>query len=162
MKRLNWYKHVKPLTALAIGALGFLGGFGVAHGSEWMALPVPVRTLAAGDLLVTSQLAERRFRAEWVARNAFAPNTIVLGGMVALRTLPKGRPIALADIGPQPDVIAGDIITAVFDGGALQIAAPMLALEAGVSGEMVRLRNPDTGAEISGRVAGFKRVTVGP
>jgi flagella basal body P-ring formation protein FlgA len=54
------------------------------------------------------------------------------------------------------------MITAVFAGGSLQIAAQMMALDSGSDGATVRLRNPESGAIVQGRVAGFARVVVGP
>ncbi len=133
-----------------------------ALADAYTAVPVPLVTLYVGDTLNTSQIGERRYRTDWLARNQFARVNSEVAGLTVRRTLVKGRPIALADLGPASLVDEGDMVTAIFAGGTLQIAAQMLALDGGSDGATVRLRNPESGAIVQGRVAGFARVVVGP
>jgi flagellar basal body P-ring formation protein FlgA len=133
-----------------------------AYADAYTAVPVPLVTLYVGDTLVASQIGQRRYRTDWLARNQFARANSEVAGLTVKRTLVKGRPIALADLGPASLVQEGDMVTAIFAGGGLQIAAQMLALDGGSDGVTVRLRNPETGAIVQGRVAGFARVVVGP
>ena len=132
------------------------------NADPYTAVPVPLVTLYVGDTLSAGQIGQRRYRTDWLARNQFARDNSQIAGLTVRRTLIKGRPIALADLGPASLINEGDMITAVFAGGSLQIAAQMLALESGSEGAIVRLRNPETGAIVQGRVAGFARVVVGP
>jgi flagellar basal body P-ring formation protein FlgA len=129
---------------------------------SYTAVPVPLVTLYVGDTLTAGQIGQRRYRTDWLSRNQFARDNSEVAGLTVKRTLVKGRPIALADLGPASLVNEGDMITAIFAGGGLQIAAQMLALDGGSDGATVRLRNPETGAIVQGRVAGFARVVVGP
>ena len=140
----------------------FLACASPANADPYTAVPVPLVTLYVGDTLVAGQIGQRRYRTDWLARNQFARNNSEIAGLTVKRILVKGRPIALVDLGPASLVNEGDMITAVFAGGSLQIAAQMLALDAGPDGATVRLRNPETGAIVQGRVAGFARVVVGP
>ena len=133
-----------------------------ATADPYTAVPVPLVTLYVGDTLSMGQIGQRRYRTDWLARNQFARDNSQIAGLTVRRTLIKGRPIALADLGPASLINEGDMITAVFAGGSLQIAAQMLALDSGSEGAVVRLRNPETGAVVQGRVAGFARVVVGP
>jgi flagellar basal body P-ring formation protein FlgA len=130
--------------------------------SAWAAAPVPAVTLMPGDALAAGVLTERRFRQEWLARNPFMRDISALSGMVAVRLLPKGRPIPQSAVALRPAVVAGQAATVIFDGGTLQIATVMLAMDGGAEGDLVRMRNAETGAVINGRVTGHRRVTVGP
>ena len=133
-----------------------------AIADAYTAVPVPLVTLYVGETLSAAQIGERRYRTDWLARNQFARDNSEVAGLTVKRTLVKGRPIALADLGPANLVQEGEMVTAIFAGGALQIAAQMMALDGGADGSKVRVRNPETGAIIHGRVAGFARVVVGP
>jgi flagellar basal body P-ring formation protein FlgA len=133
-----------------------------AMADAYTAVPVPLVTLYVGDTLSPAHIGQRRYRTDWLARNQFARDNSEVAGLTVKRTLVKGRPIALADLGPASLVNEGDMVTAIFAGGGLQIAAQMLALDGGSDGVTVRLRNPETGAIVQGRVAGFARVVVGP
>ena len=135
---------------------------GPAKADIYTSVPVPLVTLYVGDTLSASQIGQRRYRTDWLARNQFARDNAQVAGLTVRRTLIKGRPKALAVLGPASLINEGDMITAVFAGGSLQIAAQMLALDSGAEGAVVRLRNPETGAIVQGRVAGFARVVVGP
>jgi flagellar basal body P-ring formation protein FlgA len=139
-----------------------LGSSASAMADNYTAVPVPLVTLYVGETLADSQIGQRRYRTDWLARNQFARDNSEVAGLTVKRTLVKGRPIALADLGPANLVKEGDMVTAVFAGGSLQIAAQMLALDGGPEQTIVRLRNPETGAIVQGRVAGFARVVVGP
>ena len=133
-----------------------------AKADPYTAVPVPLVTLYVGETLAEGQIGQRRYRTDWLARNRFARENSQIAGLTVKRTLVKGRPISLADLGPANFVNEGEMVTAVFAGGSLQIAAQMLSLDAGSAGANVRLRNPETGAIVQGRVAGYARVVVGP
>ena len=145
-----------------IVALILFGFCSPVFADAYTAVPVPLVTLYVGDTLSAAHIGQRRYRTDWLARNQFARENAEVAGLTVKRTLVKGRPIALADLGPASLVNEGDMVTAIFAGGALQIAAQMLALDGGSDGANVRLRNPETGAIVQGRVAGFARVLVGP
>jgi flagellar basal body P-ring formation protein FlgA len=142
--------------------LFLLGSSLPAMADAYTAVPVPLVTLYVGDTLTAGQIGQRRYRTDWLARNQFARDNSEIAGLTVKRTLIKGRPIALADLGPESLVTEGDMITAIYAGGSLQIAAQMMALDSGSDGATVRLRNPESGAIVQGRVAGFARVVVGP
>ena len=140
----------------------FLLSSSPALADAYTTVPVPLVTLYVGETLSDAQIGERRYRTDWLARNQFARDDSEVAGLTVKRTLVKGRPIALADLGPATLVQEGEMVTAIFAGGALQIAAQMMALDGGADGTKVRVRNPETGAIVQGRVAGFARVVVGP
>jgi flagellar basal body P-ring formation protein FlgA len=133
-----------------------------ALADAYTTVPVPLVTLYVGDTLNAAHIGQRRYRTDWLARNQFARDNSEVAGLTVKRTLVKGRPISLADLGPANLVQEGEMVTAIFASGALQIAAQMMALEGGSDGSAVRVRNPETGAIVQGRVSGFARVVVGP
>ena len=140
----------------------FLLSSSPALADAYTTVPVPLVTLYVGETLSDAQIGERRYRTDWLARNQFARDDSEVAGLTVKRTLVKGRPIALADLGPATLVQEGEMVTAIFAGGALQIAAQMMALDGGADGTKVRVRNPETGSIVQGRVAGYARVVVSP
>jgi flagellar basal body P-ring formation protein FlgA len=129
--------------------------------ARWMAVPVPAATLLPGDALDAGVLTERRFQRAWAERQPFARDRAALAGQVALRTLPKGRPIPLSAIAEPAAVEEGRQATVIFASGTLRIATTMLALDGGATGDVVRMRNVESGTVIQGRVTGHRQVTVG-
>jgi flagellar basal body P-ring formation protein FlgA len=146
---------VSAFTATAFGSAS------AEQTTAWAAAPVPAITVMPGDALDAGMLTQRRFRQDWLDRNPFMRDASALNGMIAVRMLPKGRPIPQSSVAPRPAVVAGQSATVIFDGGALQIATLMMAMDGGAEGDQVRMRNAETGAVIHGRVTGYRRVTVG-
>jgi flagellar basal body P-ring formation protein FlgA len=111
-----------PAAGLA-ALIGFAvaGLPGPASADAFMAIPVPAVTVQAGDTIRPETLAERRYRVTYVERSAFVRDAGEAVGLAARRTLPKGRPIALADLGAPFAVREGDMVSAEFAAGALRI-----------------------------------------
>jgi flagella basal body P-ring formation protein FlgA len=115
-------------------------------------LPVPRVTLYPGDVVTGDQLTDRAFIASTVTRGSVFEGRQNLVGKVAKRTLLAGQPIPLNAIREPFLVTQGKSSLVVFETGGLTITIQAVALQNGSVGEIVTLRNPDSGVIIHGTV----------
>ncbi len=73
-------------------------------------------------------------------------------GKVARRTLLPGQPVPVNAIRDAYLVNQGKSSLVVFESGGLNITMQAVALDNGVAGDVVKLRNPDSGVIIQGTV----------
>ena len=116
-------------------------------------LPVPRVTLYPGDVIGDDQLVERAFIAHTVTRSAVYETREMVVGKVARRTLLPGQPIPVNGIRDPYVVIQGKAAMVVFEAAGLTITANAMALQNGGIGDVVSLRNVDSGTIIKGTVA---------
>lgn len=83
-------------------------------------------------------------------------------GLEARNVLYAGRPVRIEDLGPPAIVDRNQIVTIVYEVGAMQIAAEGRALARGGIGDVLRVMNLSSHAVISGRVLPNGAVTVSP
>ena len=118
-----------------------------------LGLPVPRVTIYPGDVIGDEQLVERAFIAHTVARSTVHEAREALIGKVARRTLLPGQPIPVNGIRDPYVVTQGKTALVVFEAGGLTITANAMALQNGGIGDVVSLRNVDSGTIIKGTVA---------
>jgi len=82
-------------------------------------------------------------------------------GKVARRTLLPGRLIPEGSVREPYLVETGSPVTVIFRSGALSISLIAVPLESGAAGDVVKLRNMDSGAVFSGVVLSDGTVRVG-
>ena len=116
-------------------------------------LPVPKVIVYPGDAILEEQLVQRAFIASTVARATVYEGREALVGKVARRTLLPGQPIPLSAVRDPYVVTQGKTALVVFEQGGLVISTHALALQNGGVGDVVSLRNIDSGAVIKGTVA---------
>ena len=132
------------LVALAAGA-------GSPAAAQDMVL-VPTRTIYPGQVVTADALEEVPLRRQLRNPAAVERDWQAVEGKVAKRTLRPGRLIPVGSVRPAWIVEPGKPVQARFVHGALEIAISAVALQAGAAGDMVRLRNVDSGATFSGIV----------
>jgi flagella basal body P-ring formation protein FlgA len=115
-------------------------------------LPVPRTTIYPGDTISEDQLTERAFVAHTVTRSTIFDDKQALIGRVAKRTLLPGQPVPIAAVRDAYLVNAGKSSLVVFEMAGLTITTQAVALQNGVAGDVVTLRNPDSGVVIQGTV----------
>lgn len=115
-------------------------------------LPVPRTTIYPGDTISDDQLTMRAFVASSVTRSSVFDDRQGLIGRVAKRTLLPGRPVPVTDIRDPYLVNVGKSSLVVFEVGGLTITTQATALQNGMAGDVVTLRNPDSGVVIQGTV----------
>ena len=115
-------------------------------------LPVPGVTIYPGDAIKDELLVDREFAAAFVARGGFVSSRLMLVGKIARRTLLPGAPIPLNAVALPKIVANGARVRMVFEEGVLTIAAYGAALQEGSAGDVISLRNLDTGLTVSGTI----------
>lgn len=111
----------------------------------------------AGALL---QNAEVDSSAQYGANLAAAAQEIA--GMVATRTILPGRPISWTSLRKPHLVDAGKLVRVRYSNQGLTIFLTAMPLSPGSAGDLVQVRNVDSGKQISGLVLADGTIQVGP
>ena len=130
-------------------------------GAEERMLPVPLAVIYPGDVIRDSMLGERSFGAG--SDGSVAETKGALVGKIARRTLLPDRPIPIIAVDAPKVVSINAAVKIVFDEGGMVIVAYGSALQAGSVGDLIRVRNQDSGLVVTGRVQadGSVRVSEG-
>jgi flagella basal body P-ring formation protein FlgA len=115
-------------------------------------LPVPRTTIYPGDTITEDQITQRAFLAHTVTRSTVFDDRQALVGRVAKRTLLQGQPVPVNAVRDAYLVNTGKASLVVYTMGGLTISTQAIALQNGVAGDVVTLRNPDSGVTIQGTV----------
>jgi flagellar basal body P-ring formation protein FlgA len=122
---------------------------------------VPNRVIYPGELIAADAIEEVAFD----RGNRNLPPLVMsadeIEGKVARRTLLPGRLIQLGALREPWAVEAGKEVTVLFEDGALSISATAVPLANAAVGDLVKLRNIDSGAVFSGTVMADGSVRVG-
>jgi flagella basal body P-ring formation protein FlgA len=121
-------------------------------GAEERPLPVARVTIYPGDRINDSMLEERSFALGAGSEGAIAISKDALLGKVARRTLLPGQPILSIAVDSPRIVQIGTQVKIVFSEGGTLIVAYGVAQQAGAVGELIRVRNQDSGLMVSGRI----------
>ena len=124
-------------------------------------LPVPVATIYPGQLIEPDLIVQKKFPDSFTSRFAVVEEPANLIGKVAKRTLLPGQPILALTIAEQDLVTRGKPVQIVFQHGALTIVAQGTTLQSGGAGDLVRVRNVDSGIIVTGTVQADGTVRVG-
>ena len=131
-----------------------------AQGSG-MALPVPTVTILQGDVLADELVGEQRFLVNARQVQGFHPAREAVVGKVARRVLQAGHAIPVNALRDPWVFKEGDRVPILFTTGGLSIEATGIALEPGVAGKLISVRNADKGIIVRGVVQVSGRVQVG-
>ncbi|MEW5994976.1 MAG: flagellar basal body P-ring formation chaperone FlgA [Candidatus Zixiibacteriota bacterium] len=85
-----------------------------------------------------------------------------LVGMRSRRNLRPGKILTTAALEPIPDVESGRDLSIVFVDGVCRITAAGVALESGLAGEYIRVKNKSSGKTIVARIVDGSAVAVDP
>jgi flagella basal body P-ring formation protein FlgA len=122
---------------------------------------VPSRTIYAGETLSASALREVVLKPGKRIPDAVAFRIEDLDGKVARRTLLPSRYIPVNSLREAYLVEQGAPVQVVYEAGSLQISATAICLQSGSAGDLVKVRNMDSGKVFSGVVANDGTVRVG-
>jgi flagella basal body P-ring formation protein FlgA len=151
---------LKLFAAAAMLAALACGGVSAAYGA-YQVLPVPKLTIYPGDVISSGVLGTKRFGSAAAQLPVFrTPDGLV--GKVARRTLLPGRPIPLNAVRDASVVQVGKQVRVLFESGGLTITSIGVALQNGGVGDMLSLRNTDSGVTIRGTVQADGSVKVSP
>lgn len=124
-------------------------------------VPVPRITIYPGQVLEEGMLVEGVVRSSTAVRASTASSNDVLVGKVARLTLLPGHPIDLGAVREPFVVTQGQAALIKFQSGALTITGSGLALQSGGAGDVVSVRNVDSGRTIKGTIGADGVVHVG-
>lgn len=130
-----------------------------AHAESLGFAVVPTQIIYPGEAID----AKRLQKVEVTNRNlaqGYAQDVAQVQGLVTTRTLLPGRTIMIAAL-KQPSLVKrGDKIVLVYDNGVLRITASGTPLGDGTVGELIQVRNTDTGVILSGTIMPDRSVLV--
>jgi flagella basal body P-ring formation protein FlgA len=143
--------------AAAFGLAALLAGFGAAAQETTV---VPKRVIYPGEALDATLVSQVNYK----PRKLPAPIAMVpedVEGKVARRTLLPGRLIPLSYLREAYTVEAGSPVDIVFVSDGLVISVAGVPLQPGSVGDLIRVRNVDSGAVLTGTVMADGTVRVG-
>ena len=141
---------LRSFSATTLAAALLAGACATAQAQQTVV--VPTRVIYPGETLGADALESVPFtnRPELLANVAVGQNEAQ--GKVAKRTLLPGRMIPVASLREPYAVEAGKPVQAVFSHGALVISLTAVPLQPGSVGDVVRMRNIDSGVVFTGIV----------
>jgi flagellar basal body P-ring formation protein FlgA len=149
---LEWPRRWLQVVGFLIGlAASTLAAAAPAQATN-LDLPVPRVTIYPNETISAEQLTERAFVAHTVTRSSVFVETQALVGKVAKRTLLPGQPVPVNAIRDPYLVTQGKPSLVVLENGVLTITMQAIPLQNGGAGDIVALRNPDSGIVIHGTV----------
>lgn len=153
---------VRRVAAFLLGAVAALAGAAVARAqAQEMFLPVPAVTIYPNEEIADEHITDRAFIAATVTRGSVQEDRRTVIGKVARRTLVKGQPIPVNALRDPYLVHSGKPAVVVYEEGGLSITGQATALQSGSVGDVVSLRNGDSGTVIRGIIAKDGTVRVG-
>lgn len=125
----------------------------------WRDVWVAQSPLKRGDRLQTANLTRER-RDVLQFRDAFSANEIDDESLELTENVPAGNAILNRSVRIRPIITRGKMIDAVVQSGALLITVKALALEDGIAGQIIKVRNAKSGGEFRGKVQNEQTVQV--
>ena len=130
----------------------------LVHASLWRdawAVKLPIQPGSAFD---TSRLEPRR--SDMLREHELLPATVGDVGYVFARAVQVGRVLTWHDVSRHQQVRKGDLVEVTAADGELKISMKVLALESGVTGDTITVRNPDSKKDFSALVTEENHVEV--
>lgn len=156
--RAGWARGL--FVALVVAIAGLTGGLGTAQASgEARYAVVPKRTIYPGEQLDAAQLEEVEVTNPNITPG-YAEEIAAVSGLITKKTLLAGRIIPVSSLREPFAVSRGKTVRLVFQNGPLTISASGTPLEDASVGDLIKVRNMDSGVIVSGTVMGDHTVHV--
>jgi flagella basal body P-ring formation protein FlgA len=120
--------------------------------ADELTVPVPTIVIYPGDIIRDNILVDRDMALPSGAIGSVFNSRAALIGKVARRTLLPGKPIPVIGVQDPKVVVIGGQVKVVFEDGGLTITTYATALQAGGVGDVIKMRNPESGLILSGVV----------
>jgi flagellar basal body P-ring formation protein FlgA len=120
--------------------------------ADGIAIPVPNLMIRAGDTMTGDLLTERKMVVSETAARSYVVSREQAVGKVARRALAAGAAIPLNALREPWLFKDGERVAIQFVLGGLNIRGAGLALQPGVLGDVIGVRNIDTGVTVRGTV----------
>ncbi len=145
-----------PVAAALLCAI-----FGPAATAQEIAAPTPKSVIYPGDVIGDDMLADLPQGGLRDGEGPFVENRALIVGKVARLTLLPGHAIPFTGVSNRKVVANGAEVRLIYAEGDLLIMTTGAALQDGSVGEVVRVRNSDSGVTVSGAVQSDGSVKVG-
>jgi flagella basal body P-ring formation protein FlgA len=145
--------------AFALVALAFIAGGAPAYAQE--VVLIPNRVIYPGETVEMASLKEVMLKPGKIIPPAVSIRAADIEGKVAKRTLLPGRYIPTASLREAWLVEQGAAVQVTYVSGVLTISASAVTLQSGAAGDLVRVRNIDSGKVLSGVVMADGSIRVG-
>jgi flagellar basal body P-ring formation protein FlgA len=149
----------RRLVPLAVAAAAFLAALAPALAQEIAV--VTKRVVYPGETIESEILREVTLKAGRRVPEAMVTSISTIQGKVAKRTLLPGRYIPMASIRDVYLIEQGAPVEVIFKHGALTITAQAVSLEPGSEGDLIKVRNLDSGAVFVGQIMPDGTIKVG-
>ncbi|HEX7075273.1 MAG TPA: flagellar basal body P-ring formation chaperone FlgA [Hyphomicrobiaceae bacterium] len=151
---------MRRVTAPCLLLFVLLATAGAPASAQEMAV-VSTRVIYPGQTIQADALKDIVLKRPPRGISAIVRSSDEIVGKVARRTLLPGRLIPEGSVREPYLVETGSPVTVIFRSGALSISLIAVPLESGAAGDVVKLRNMDSGAVFSGVVLSDGTVRVG-
>jgi flagella basal body P-ring formation protein FlgA len=155
---LNGRKFLLPLVAMA---LAICVGSAVAEaGNVQHMVFVPRHVIYPGDEITSDALVQRRVLRPEGSAPVFGENPADIIGKISRRTLLRGQLIPNSALREKNLVIQGHRYRLVYKSDYVSITGTGIPMQSASAGEMVGVRNPDTGIIVKAIVMPDKTLAV--
>jgi flagella basal body P-ring formation protein FlgA len=148
-----------PVRMFALAALALLASAAPLFAQE--VVFIPNRVIYPGETIDLATLKEVKLKPGKVIPPAVVFRPQEIEGKVAKRTLLPGRYIPASSVREAWLVEQGASVQVMFVSGPLTISATAVTLQSGAAGDLVRVRNIDSGKIVSGTVMADGSIRVG-
>lgn len=121
---------------------------------------VPQIVIYPGSKIEEGLLTTKRLRANSLLREAVFTSRSQVAGFIARRTLVPGQPIAKDSVRAAYVVSQGQPVAIQFQSGAITIVLTGTAVQSGSVGDVIGVRNSDTGRVVRARIAEDRTLSV--
>ncbi len=149
----------KRILGIAILAVAAFAGAASAVAQE--VVLIPNRVIYPGETIEIASLKEVTLKPGKVVPPAMVVDARDLEGKVAKRTLLPGRYVPATSLREAWVVEQGAAVQVMFVAGGLTLSATAVTLQSGAIGDVVRVRNIDSGKVFSGIVMADGSIRVG-
>lgn len=125
----------------------------------WREVPVAQATLKRGQGLRDAEVALER-RDVLVMRDALSAAALTDGSLELIESIQPGQPLLSRSVRIRPVILRGNMVDGLVQDGAMMISLKVEALEDGLPGQTVRVRNPKTKREFSGKVQNEQTILI--
>jgi flagella basal body P-ring formation protein FlgA len=123
----------------------------VATADEWREVPVAARSIPRGAVVESSDVVMARLNTAALPRD-LADSASSIVGLATTRGISYGETFQRANLAIPPVITAGSTVTMIVRTSLLEATASGVALESGIVGQEIRIRNEASKKTVTGKV----------
>ena len=123
----------------------------IATADEWREVPVAARSIPRGAVVESSDVVMARLNTAALPRD-LADSASSIVGLATTRGISYGEAFQRANLAIPPVITAGAVVTMIVRTNLLEATASGIALESGIAGQEIRIRNESSRKTVTGKV----------